>query len=52
MAWFKAQMDLARKFFLRKLRSSNWGNGVQTVATPDGVITAAPHYMAPGSGSV
>jgi hypothetical protein len=36
----------ARRFFLHKLRE--WG-GVQTVATADGVITIAPHFMAQGT---
>jgi hypothetical protein len=35
----------ARRFFLHKLRE--WG-GVKTVATADGVLTIAPHFMAQG----
>jgi hypothetical protein len=36
----------ARRFFLRKLRKRG---GVETVATSDGVVTVAPHYMAQGT---
>jgi hypothetical protein len=34
-----------RKFFLHKLRNRD----VRTVATADGIITIAPHYMAQGT---
>jgi hypothetical protein len=34
-----------RRFFQRKLQE--WGD-IQTVATADGIITVAPHYMAQG----
>ena len=35
----------ARKFFLKQLRQ--WGE-IRTVATANGVVTLAPHYMAQG----
>jgi hypothetical protein len=38
----------ARRVFLRKLQSAEWGKDVRTVATADGLITVAPHYMAQG----
>ena len=38
-----------RKFFLHVLRSTReWGAIIQTVATADGVITIAPHFVAQG----
>ena len=36
----------ARRFFLRRLRQ--WGEP-KTVATADGVVTVAPHFMAQGT---
>src|SRR5262249_3089323 len=38
-----------RKIFLHKLRSSEWSRMVRTVATADGVITVAPHFIAQGT---
>jgi hypothetical protein len=38
----------ARQFFLHKMRSSNWGNAARTVATDDGRVTVAPHFVAQG----
>ena len=39
----------ARKFFLHKLRSANWGNIARTIATDDGLVTIAPHFVAQGT---
>jgi hypothetical protein len=39
----------ARRAFLRRLQNAReWGKDVRTVATADGLITIAPHYMAQG----
>ena len=38
-----------RKFFLHALRSNKeWSAIIRTVATADGVVTLAPHFMAQG----
>ena len=36
-----------RKLFLRELKNSNWPT--KTIATADGVITIAPHFVAQGT---
>jgi hypothetical protein len=38
-----------RRLFLRKLRSAEWSTTLRTIATADGVVTIAPHYMAKGT---
>src|SRR4051794_10610767 len=37
-----------RRRFREQLKSSEWGKDVRTVATADGIITIAPHWMAQG----
>jgi hypothetical protein len=37
-----------RRLFLRKLRSAEWSTTLRTIATADGVVIVAPHYMAQG----
>ncbi|GJD36588.1 hypothetical protein [Methylobacterium aerolatum] len=37
-----------RRDFQRKLRSSEWKDDIRTVATSDGIVTIAPHFMAQG----
>jgi hypothetical protein len=37
-----------RRHFQQQLRSSDWKNSVRTVATSDGIVTIAPHFIAQG----
>jgi hypothetical protein len=37
----------ARRFFLHKLRK-DWGDVARTIATTDGLVTIAPHFVAQG----
>ena len=39
--------DLRRRF-REQLRSSEWSSDVRTVATSDGIVTIAPHWIAQG----
>ena len=40
--------DLRREF-QRKMKSGPFGHDFKTVATPDGIVTIAPHYVAQGT---
>lgn len=56
LVWHAAEdlhacLDLPRSLrreFRQKLRSSEWSADVRTVATADGIVTIAPHFMAQG----
>ena len=37
-----------RRHFRQSLRSSEWKDDVRTIATHDGIVTIAPHFMAQG----
>lgn len=37
-----------RRHFQQRLQSSDWKKDVRTVATSDGVVTIAPHWIAQG----
>lgn len=37
-----------RRDFQRKLHSSEWKGDIRTVATADGIVMIAPHFMAQG----
>lgn len=37
-----------RRHFQQQLKSSDWKNDVRTVATTDGIVTIAPHFIAQG----
>jgi hypothetical protein len=39
----------ARRFFLHKLQTGPWSKYVRTVATADGLVTVAPHFIAQGT---
>jgi hypothetical protein len=39
----------ARRFFLRKLQTGPWSKCVRTVATADGLVTVAAHFIAQGT---
>lgn len=43
----KLPRDL-RRHFQQRLKSSEWKDDVQTVATADGIATIAPHFIAQG----
>lgn len=36
-----------RRFFKRKI-AADWKADIRTIATPDGIVTIAPHFMAQG----
>ena len=37
-----------RRHFQQRLKSSEWTDDVRTVATADGIVTIAPHFIAQG----
>lgn len=37
-----------RRHFQQRLKSSEWKDDVRTVATADGIVTIAPHFIAQG----